>query len=217
MIKYHSDVLVFACLAQEHGLRSRPSPEENELPLFETNMGCIVGERSFELDMSKFVGTPPPKQQTESVGWSFSEDTGGEEGGLIGFGNSPQKAIVSFDLPCAGENRVLDIGHLKSSSGKGAVRVTVSGSQTDRGGDSDKDSEGSSVVVIDGLWDSRASVLDYAAIPIPHSLDTIRVTFEVLSADTEASYSRFLAGAVGAKSDGVRKYRKFKVLRMQCC
>lgn len=176
---YDSDFLVLSCPTQEHGLRSRPGVQDNESSLLETNMRCMVGERFFALDTCAFVGIPPPKQQVESVGWSFSKDTGGEEGELIGFGNSLQKAIVSFDLPCAGEKRVLDIGYLKSYSGMGAVRVTVSGSQTHRDdGDSDKDSEGTYVVVIDGLWERRASVLEYAAIPIRSGFDTIRVTFE---------------------------------------
>lgn len=60
-------------------------------------MGCMAEERSFVLDTALFVGLPPPVEQVGSVGWSFSTDAGGE-GGLVGFGNSSRKAIVSFDL-----------------------------------------------------------------------------------------------------------------------
>lgn len=97
----------------------------------------------------------------------------------------------------------------------GAVRVEVSGADTDPDGEN-----GTTVVVVDGLWESRASVLDYAEILTSSDVDTIRVTFEVLSADTEVSYSRFLsdvAGVAGREADGVRQARKFKVLHMQCC
>lgn len=54
------------------------------------------------------------------------------------------------------------------------------------GADTDPDSEeGTTVVVVGGLWESRASVLEYAEIFTSSDVDTIRVTFEVLSADTE--------------------------------
>ncbi|CAM9361745.1 unnamed protein product [Laminaria digitata] len=218
-----ADVLVYfiqksyARFLEEHGLLSKPSPQEQALSEFKTSMGCLARERFFVLDASKFMGLPPPKQQVDSVGWSFSEDTHGDSG-LIGFGSSSPKAIVSFDLPCAGETGVLDIGYLKSYTGMGAVRVAVRADGTDADGESNKDSN-ETVAVIDGLWETRASELDYAVIPIstPSDVDTIRVTFEVISADTEASYSSLLSGVVGSKSDSVRIDRKFKVVRMQCC
>lgn len=195
---------------------SNPNPEEAALLKFKTKMGCLAHERSFVLDASAFVGLPPPKQQVGSVGWSFSEDTHGDSG-LIGFGNSSQKAIVSFDLPCAGERQVVDIGYLKSYIGMGAVKVVVRGS--DKGpddGESGHDSN-DAVVIVDGLWETRASVPGYEVIPIPSSLDPVRVTFEVLSADSEAMHSRFLTHVATNESDSVRVDRKFKVVRMQCC
>lgn len=176
----------------------------------------MADERSFILDARAFVGLAAPKEQVESVGWSYSMDTGGE-GGLIGFGNSPHPAIVSFDLPCAGERRVLDIGYLKSYGGMGAARVVVRGSYADTDGEADNNSNGGTVVVLDGLWETQASILDNVVIPTPGGFDTVRVTFEALSADTEAPYSSALSGVVGSESDGVRMDRKFKVVRMQCC
>ena len=176
----------------------------------------MAEERSFKMNTAAFVGLPPPEEQVESIGWSFSKDGRGR-GGLIGYGNSSQQAIVSFDLPCAGARRVLDIGYLKSYSGMGAVRVVVRGADTDPDGKSDKESDGDSVVIVDGLWESRASVLDYAVIPTPIGFDTIRVTFEALTVNTEASHSSALSGVVGSESDNVRIDRKFTVVRMQCC
>ena len=204
------------CYTQEHGLQFRPSLEEKALPLFENNMGCMEDERSFILDTGKFVGVPPPAEQVETVGWIFSTDTG-HEGGLVGFGNSSRKAIVSFDLPCGGEQRMLEIGYLKSYSGMGAVRVEVGGSHTRPNGEADMDPSATTVAIVDGLWESRASLLDYAAISIPSNVETVSVKFEVLTADTEVSYSSALSGVAGSEADGVRRARKFKVLRMQCC
>lgn len=179
-------------------------------------MGCMADERSFVLDTSAFVGLPPPEQQVESVGWSFSQDKRGNSG-LIGFGNSKSKATVSFELPCAGPRRVLDIGYLLSYSGMGAVKVAVNGSSTDPNGVPDKDSKDDVVVIIDGLWESRASVQGNEVIPIPNGFDSVRVTFEVLSADTETLYARFLSDIATHESDNIRRDRKFKVVRMQCC
>lgn len=176
----------------------------------------MADERSFVLDAGAFVGLPPPQEQVESVGWSFSEDTGGARG-LIGFGNPSPPAVVSFDIPCAGERRVLDIGYLKSYSGMGAVKVVVRGCAADTHGESDADSNSDIVVVLDGLWETQASVLDNVVIPTPSGFDTIRVTFEALSVDTETSYSSALSGMAGGDSDRVRIDRKFKVVRMQCC
>ena len=176
----------------------------------------MADERSFVLDARAFVGLPAPQEQVESVGWSYSTDTSGEDG-LIGFGSAPHPAIVSFDLPCAGERRVLDIGYLKSYDGMGAAKVVVRGSYADTDGESDNDSNGITVLVLDGLWETQASILDNVVIPTPSGFDTIRVTFEALSADTEALYSSALSGVVGTGSDGVRVDRKFKVVRMQCC
>lgn len=171
----------------------------------------MAEERSFVLETGAFVGLPPPVERVESVGWLFSNDPG-VEGGLVGFGNSSRKATISFDLPCTGEQRLSEIGYLKSYSGMGAVRVEVGGADTDP--DSE---EGTTVVVVGGLWESRASVLEYAEKLTSSDVDTIRVTFEVLSADTEVSYSIFLSHVAGREANGVRQPRKFKVLHMQCC
>lgn len=216
MIEHPSDPPGDASQNQEHGLLSNPSPVEQALSLYETNVGCMAEERSFKMNTASFVGLPPPQEQVESVGWSFSKDGRGR-GGLIGYGNSSRQATVSFDLPCAGARRVLDIGYLKSYSGMGAVKVEVRGSDGDTDGESDAGSDGTSVVVVDGLWESRASVLEYAAIPTPSGFDTIRVTFEAISSEAEASYSSFLSDAVGSEADSVRIDRKFTVVRMQCC
>ena len=176
----------------------------------------MAEERSFKMNTAAYVGLPSPEEQVESVGWSFSNDARGGRG-LIGYGNSSQQAIVSFDLPCGGAKRVLDIGYLKSYSGMGAVRVVVRGADTDPNGKSDKESDGDTVVVIDGLWKSRASVLDYAVIPTPIGFDAIRVTFEALTANTEASQSSALSDVDESESGDVRMDRKFIVVQMQCC
>ena len=220
-------VVVIDCFKQEHGPLSSPSPREESLLLFTSKMGCLADERSFVLDATAFVGRPPPEQQVESVGWSFSQDQRGNSG-LIGFGSSESKATVSFELPCGGPRRVLDIGYLLSYIGMGAAKVVVS--RLDPNGGSDKDSkevdgvvsgeDDSSddvVVVIDGLWDSRASVQGNEVIPLPDGFDSIRVTFEVLSADTETLYARFLSDSNTRESGNIRRNRKFKVARMQCC
>ncbi|MEP5088473.1 MAG: hypothetical protein ABJR23_03515 [Paracoccaceae bacterium] len=187
---------------------SKPSPGDEALLLFEKTMGCLADERSFVLDAGAFVGLPPPKEQTESVGWSFSEDTHGDSG-LIGFGNSSRKAVISFYLSCRGRKQVLDIGYLKSYSGMGAVKVVVSGSDINPDDDTGNGSNSSTVVVVDGLWETQASVPGYEVIPIPSGFDTIRVTLEVLSAETEAHHSAFLTHLAGNDSDSVRLDRKF--------
>lgn len=171
----------------------------------------MAEKRSFIMNTAVFIGLRPPQEQVESVGWSFTKDSHGR-GGLIGYGNSSRQAMVSFDLPCAGDRGVLDIGYLKSDRAMGAVRVVVRGSGAEPDDLSDE-----TVTIIDGLWQSRASVLEYAAIPTPNGFDTIRVSFESLSADTEVSYASLLAGVVGKDADSVRMDRKFTVVRMQCC
>ncbi|CAM9527097.1 unnamed protein product, partial [Laminaria digitata] len=214
-----ADVMVYfiqksyARFLEEHGLLSEPSLHEQALSLYATNVGCMAEERSFDMNTGHLEGHPPPEELVEAVGWSFFKDASGKRG-LIGYGgNSTLKAIVSFDIPCAGERGVLDIGYLKSYTDMGAVLVTIRGA----GIDPDDLSTETAPVVIDGLWVSRASVEDYAAIPIPSGFDTVRVTFEVLSVVTEPLYSDFLSGVAGTESDGVRKGRKFLVERMQCC
>ena len=206
--------LALSCILQEHGLLSNPSPHEEALSLFVPKMGCMADKRSFVLVAEDFVGLPPPEQQVESVEWSYSKDTRGKSA-LIGFGNSSHEAIVSFDLPCTGPRRVLDIGYLSSYIGMGAVKVVVRGSDTDPNDRPDKDKNSNDV--IDGLWGSKASVQRNELIPIPNGSETIRVMFEVLSADTEESYTSFLVDAGGSKLDSVRQDPKFKILRMQCC
>ena len=179
-------------------------------------MGCMAEERSFDMKTAAFVGFPPPEELVESVGWSFSKDEQGRNG-LIWYGNTSQQAIVSFDLPCTGERRVLDIGYLQSSYGMGAVKVSIRAADTDPVGEFDKDSDGATVVVVDGLWETRATVQNYAVIPTPIGFDTIRVTFEGLTSDTESSYSSALSDAIGSEADIVRADRKFFVSRVQCC
>ena len=124
-------------------------------------------ERSFKINTAVYAGLPPPEVQAKWVGWSLSKDGRGR-GGLIGYGNSSQQAIMSFDLPCAGARRVLDIGYLKNYRAMGAVRVVVRGAETAPDVKSGKESDGATVVVIDGLWKSRASVLDHAVILTPN-------------------------------------------------
>lgn len=58
---------------------------------------------------------------------------------------------------------MLDIGHLKSYCGMGAVNVEVRGSDTDPEDKSDNGSNGSTGVVVDRLWDTHASVPGYEA------------------------------------------------------
>lgn len=179
-----------------------PSPFEESLARFGKRMGCLADERSFRLETIEFVGVAPPRELVQSTGWSFMQEKHGNPA-FIGFGNSSEKAIASFDLPCAGDRGVLDIGYLLSYGGMGAVKVAVEGL--------DKP------VVIDGLWGTIVSVQGYEIISIPTGLDTVRVTFEVLSVESEAPYAAYLFNATAGSEDRARGDRKFKLVSMQCC
>lgn len=169
-------------------------------------MGCLADARSFRFDAAHYVGIDPPEELVQSRGWSFSKDTHGADG-FIGFGNSSTSAVASFDLPCAGEKRMLDIGYLLSYRGMGAVKVVVDGYGS---GPQERST------VIDGLWTTMASVQGYHVVSIPEGRSATRVTFEVLSEQTEVAYASFLSKA-GNDDGSVRVDRKFKLVNMQCC
>lgn len=162
------------------------------------SIGCFAADAPYLLDTSKYVGKDPPQELVQMAGWSFSKDTHGDAG-LIGFGNSSTLAAVSFDLPCSGEKRVLEVKYLKSYQDMGAVKAVVE--------------HENSTVIMDGLWGSMSSLKGYHAFALPEGLDTIRVTFVMLSEQTEKSYESFLYNTTKI----VRADRKFKLLDMQCC
>ena len=208
--------LSLTCTLQEHGLLSDPTRHEKALTLYETQMGCMAYKPSFEMRTGRFVGLPPPEQQVESVMWAFSKDARGG-GGLIGFGNSSANATVTFDLPCSGEKNLLDIGFLKSYTGMGAVRVVVKGFDSDADVESDKHSGDVVAVVVDGLWESQASMTEHVVISTQKGSDIIRVTFVVLSAYAETVYANFLPDVTTDESDMKRQDRKFKITSIECC
>ena len=176
----------------------------------------MLGSPLFILDASKFVGLPPPAQMVESVGWSFSEDERGP-GGLIGFGNSSTSAVVAFDIPCASERRLLDVGYLRSYIGMGAVKMVVRGSDTGSGDIAGNHSNEDVVIILDGLWNTEASIIITEVIPTPSGIDNIRVTFEILSADKEPFHAKPPPGVMVGREGDIRLDRKFKVSRIQCC
>ena len=170
----------------------------------------------FILDASKFVGLPPPAQMVESVGWSFSEDERGP-GGLIGFGNSSTSAVVTFDIPCAGPRRLLNVEYLRSYIGMGVVKVVVGGFDTGSGGMAGNHTNEDVVIILDGLWNTQASTIITEVIPTLSGAENIRVTFEILSADKEPLYAKPPLGGMAGGEGGIRLDRKFKVSRLQCC
>lgn len=179
---------------------SDPTPLEKSVSNYEKQMGCMGYERLFRLDAENFE-----EVLVQSEGWSFSSsnETHGEII-FLGFGNTPsQQAVATFDLPCTGQRPVLDIGYLLSYEGMGAMKVTVAGSGAN--------------VVVDGLWGSLASVGGYKAISIPEGSRKTRVTFEILTVESEAPYSRALYNGTAHTAEmDVRGRRQFKITSMQC-
>eukprot|EP00904_Undaria_pinnatifida_P003349 jgi/Undpi1/13014/HiC_scaffold_7.g02678.m1 len=218
-----ADVLVYfiqksyARFLVEHGPRSNPSSHERAVSVFEERQAdCMLESPLFILDASKFVGLPPPAQMVESVGWSFSEDERGP-GGLIGFGNSSTSAVVMFDIPCASERGLLDVGYLRSYIGMGAVKMVVSGSDTGPGDIAGDHSNEDVVIILDGLWNTEASIVITEVIPTPSGIDNVRVTFEILSADKEPLHAKPPHGVMAGREGDIRLDRKFKVSTIQCC
>ena len=163
--------------------------------------GCNDIEHSFQMFSAEYVGTEAPQELVRSSGWSFDNDIKGDAG-FIGFAG----ANALFDLPCAGQSSKLDIGYLQSYVGMGVVQVFV--------GRLDSDSNTS--VVLDGLWESRASLESHEAILIPAGNGNVTVTLEVLSEEDEKSLLPDAAKDIETKAR-LRANRKFKLASMQCC
>lgn len=194
----------YSRFAQVHGPASDPSPEEEHLKLFRRGIGCLTKHQGFRLDTDLFVGTNPPAELVESTGWAFASDVRGIDG-LIGFGNSSETSIVVFDLPCKTSQGVIDIAFLSSYSGMGAARVGVEGSQSDS----------KAWIIIDALWETSASITNNRVISIRGGFETVRVSFEVLSAAREAEFGSMVKNAFEEGLD--RLDRKFKIVSIQCC
>lgn len=194
---------------QEHGTFSHPSEYEVSLSEYQSTLGCLAEDRRFHLDATTFAGLDPPKELLSATNWSFIADVHGVPG-MIGFGSSPDEVSATFELPCPGKRRVLDIEYLVSYVGMGAVRLTVTGID----GDEPKMS-----VVVDALWKTHASLQQHKVFYLPDEFGPVRVTFELLSSQKEKPYANFLAdGADSSRGlDGVRADRKFKLVRIQCC
>lgn len=188
---------------------SDPSEFEKSLSEYESTLGCLADERSFSLEAYRYVGFDPPKELLSSTNWSFIPDTQAAPG-MIGFGSSPSDVIATFELPCPGKRRILDIEYLVSYEGMGVVHLTVAGTNGE---------QPSMSVVMDGLWTTPASLYANKVLHLPDETGPIRVTFELLSPQKEASYSSLHANAVAVLdgAESLRGDRKFKVVRMQCC
>ncbi len=205
-------------------------------------MGCVATPPSYAVEFGEYMDQPPPPELASATGWSFLNLY--RTPGLTGFGNSSSSeaaAVATFDLPCAGSQRVLDVEYLVSYEGMGAIKVTVDPAPPRQDGEGDGAADGvdgdggggesgaASVTFVEGLWGSHASVPWFETISIPEAPEgggpvdgTVRVTFEVLSADTERLYdppALFLDAGEDQNADGkdVRGDRKFKLLSLHCC
>lgn len=193
-----------------HGTLSDPTPQEQDFLNFKSSVGCLADERAFYIATKSYVGKRKPNELVSFSGWHFSRDKGGESG-FIGFGNSPSKTAATWELPCGGQRQILDIGYLRSYENMGAVKVDVEREGNPTG----------TTVILDGLWISPASVEVFEVVRIPDGNGMVRVSFEVLSADTEGYYPEVLSkddvATRGVDIDTARADRKFKVTMLQCC
>ena len=118
-------------------------------------------------------------------------------GGLIGYGN--QSSVVTFDVPCT---EYLNIQYLASYERMGAVKVYFGDDET-------------GYTIIDGLWKDKTSMSAYKRINIPkieNEKEDVKVTFEILSKNTEKSYTE-----IDQNSEKVRMDRKFNLIELGCC
>lgn len=195
---------------QEHGTISHPSENEASLLEYQSTLGCLADQRSFHLDATTFAGLDPPGELLSARNWSFINDVHGVPG-MIGFGSSPDTVTATFELPCPGTRRVLDIEYLVSYVGMGAVHLTIAPSDGAKPNIS---------MVVDGLWTTHASLQQHQVFYLPDKFGPVQVTFDLLSPQMEASFSSFLAdgGTDSSNStESIRADRKFKLVRIQCC
>lgn len=207
-------------------------------------MGCVATPPSYAVEFGEYMDQPPPPELVSATGWSFLNLH--RTPGLTGFGNSSSSeaaAVATFDLPCGGSKRILDVEYLVSYEGMGAIKVTVDPAPPPPHHDGEGEGEGAaggdaggggessaaSVTFVEGLWGSHASVPWFETISIPEAPEggdledgTVRVNFEVLSADTERLFdppALFLNAGEDQSEEGkdVRGDRKFKLLSLHCC
>lgn len=194
---------------QIHGTLAEPRSREREILDYEANTGCQEDERGFSLNTHRYGAKPPPPELVSSSGWYFKPNFAYDA--FIGFGNSSTKAICSWELPCAGGKGRLDIGYIRSYESMGALKVDVN-------------TEGNPIgttAILDGMWETHASVRMYSVVPIPGGSGKVTVTFEILSPEEEDSYAEvFSTTAVtnsGVAAGIVRGDRKIHIMTLQCC
>lgn len=181
---------------------SHPSPDEKAFRNFaDQGVGCLGTKKVTRIELGQYVGKPPPKQLVSATGWSFLNT--GHAAGFVAFGNSSTRAEASFNLSC-GHMRHLDLEYLLSYEGMGAVSVAVTSNEI------------GPTMVIDGLWESRASVPWFRTVPIPGDSKSVLVTLSIMSAENEEDKKPSLSNS-DMNKPSLRGDRKFKLISMQCC
>lgn len=189
-----------------YGTLADPSPAEKKFNAFDKEVGCLWHKRTTKIELGRFVGGDPPPQLQSSQGWNFQKEHG--KPGFIGYGNASTPAVASFDVSCFGQKSVLELEYLLSYDGMGVVQVVVDSN--------DPKQQSNTTVVIDGLWNSLASVPWFQTIAIPKDLETVRVTFQILSSESEPA-NESLSSNEGIVGPSGRGPRKFELYSIQCC
>lgn len=194
-----------SALVQVSGSSSDASPNEEAFQnFFHAVLGCLGRERSTRIELGEYVDNPPPPQLESVQGWRFLETEHGK--GFVGYGDSSTPAIAKFVLSCAG--RSLDLEYLVSYEGMGAVQVVVDAL--------DVEPPSTNTMIVDGLWESHASVPRFQTIPLPAHSTSIQVTIQVLS-EANGMVHRSALSDNGIDERNNRGERKFKLFGMQCC
>ncbi|CAM9527033.1 unnamed protein product [Ectocarpus sp. 4 AP-2014] len=212
--------LSYARFLEVYGPSPNPSPSERELQRFKGGMGCLANRRSSVLELGNYLDAPPPEELVSVTGWSVLKLSG--EAGLTGFRKeATDPAVATFDFVCDGGEGLLDMEYLVSYVGMGAVMVEIEAGPT-AGDLQDEGISNTSTVIVDGLWDSHASVSSFETIPIPDAGGggNVRVSLRILSAEEERSSSSSRLFDFKGDEDRekeVRGDRKFKLISLQCC
>ncbi|CAB1102602.1 unnamed protein product [Ectocarpus sp. CCAP 1310/34] len=209
--------LSYARFLEVYGPSSNPSPSERELQRFKSGMGCLANPRSAILQLDKYLDAPPPEELVSVSGSSVSGDAG-----PTGFRkDATDPAVATFDLVCDGGVGLLDMEYLVSYEGMGSAMVEIEAGPTAEDVQ-DEGNSSTSTVIVDGLWDSHASVPSFETIPIPDAGGGrhVRVSIRIMSAEGERSSSSSrlfdFKGDLDREKE-VRGDRKFKLISLQCC